>query len=83
MSARNLHRVAGALAQMRREAATGLCGIGSCAEPAVGYIEGWTSRPVGVCQSHALKAPRHGYVVYGPSGNLMALPTAPVKPFPA
>lgn len=64
---RNLHRIAGGLAKLRREAAAGSCQIGACQERAVGYIEGWDlSRPAGVCAKHAAAAPAHGYVVvYG------------------
>jgi hypothetical protein len=62
--ARNLHRIAGALHRMRKEAATGSCGIGKCSHPAFGFIEGWTGRPVGVCAGHADEAERRGYTVY-------------------
>lgn len=69
---RNLHRIAGALDRMRREAAAGPCricvvGRGVAPEeapPSVGWIEDWTGRPAGVCQAHAAAAPSNGYTVH-------------------
>jgi hypothetical protein len=72
MSARNLHRLAGARHRQRLDALDGPCGV--CihgrgiphdqAPPSVGFIEDWTGRPMGVCQAHADAAPAHGRTVY-------------------
>lgn len=71
--ARNLHRIAGALERMRREAVAGPCGV--CAHsdpprpeplPSAGFIEDWAGYPTGVCERHAKLAPEHGYTVHRP-----------------
>jgi hypothetical protein len=64
MTARNLHRMGGAIATMATDALTGPCGIGTCREPSVGYIQGISNRTVGVCGSHAEGATARGYVVH-------------------
>lgn len=64
MSARNLHRIAGALERMKHEAATGSCFLSACAAPAVGYIMGTSWQPRGVCAGHKPDAEERGYTVW-------------------
>lgn len=59
----HLHRLAGGIDKLRREAAVGPCRL--CGEPSVGFIEGWEPGAAGgVCEEHAAIAPRLGYVVH-------------------
>jgi hypothetical protein len=64
MSARNLHRIAGALERLRHEAATGMCGLPRCTDPAVGYIESWDLHQTGVCEGHRAQGERLGHTVH-------------------
>jgi hypothetical protein len=68
---RNLHRLAGALDQLRREAATGECHLKDhptlgkrCTVQAVGWIEGWDLHPKGVCQVHAEQGRALHYTIH-------------------
>jgi hypothetical protein len=63
VTAQNLHRIAGALSQRRRNALISpcrYCGL----HQSVGYIESWDLHPKGVCQVHAEQAQRLGYTVH-------------------
>jgi len=62
VSARNLHRLTGALDRMRRGAATGTCSL--CPRPSVGFVESWDLHPKGVCEQHAEHGRRLGYTVH-------------------
>jgi hypothetical protein len=57
----NLHRLAGALMRLRRDALAGTCTL--CAEQSTGYIESWDLNPKGVCETHAEQGERLGYTV--------------------
>jgi hypothetical protein len=63
MTAQNLHRIAGALDRLRKEAAEGACSL--CPDQAIGYIESWDLKPKGVCEAHAAQGERLGYGVHG------------------
>ncbi len=58
---RNLHRLAGTLDRLRREAAAGPCTF--CSRSSVGFIESWDVHPKGVCETHAEQGTRLGYTV--------------------
>ena len=58
----NLHRLAGALDRLRREAATGPCALHP-GRPSVGYIEGADLRPRGTCEACEAQGERLGYTV--------------------
>lgn len=66
-SARNLHRLGGALQKLQHKAATGRCAL--CASrgvvrAAVAFINGVdVSRPKGACAEHAAEGRRRGYNV--------------------
>ena len=60
----NTRRILGALARRQHEAATGQCAIGTCTEPSVGYIQGSSNRPAGVCATHKTGAEERGYTVH-------------------
>jgi hypothetical protein len=62
VTARNLHRIAGALEQLRQDALRDICRF--CGSQSVAYIESWDLHPTGVCQSHANQARRLKYTVY-------------------
>ena len=64
--ARNLHRLAGALDRLRREAATGPCALHP-GRPSVGYIEGADLRPRGTCEACKAQGERLGYTVLSSS----------------
>jgi hypothetical protein len=62
--ARNLHRLAGAVVKMQREALAGPCCLPSCDEPSVGFIQTWDLRSNGVCERHRREGERRGYTVH-------------------
>jgi len=62
MTTQGLHRLAGALDRMRREAATGTCAL--CPRPSIGFVESWDLHPKGVCEQHAEQGRRLGYTVH-------------------
>lgn len=64
MTARNLHRLAGVLDRLRREAIDGDCALRSCDQPAISFIESWDARPCGICAHHVEEAKQRGYTVY-------------------
>jgi len=71
VGARNLHRLAGALDRLRREALAGTCAMAGCNRQAAGWIEGWDLHPRGICNDHATAAIRLGYVVHTDGGTDM------------
>jgi len=65
VGARNLHRMAGVLDRLRREALAGTCELAGCDRPAAGFIENCvTLRPAGVCAVHGPQAQQLGYIVH-------------------
>lgn len=61
---RGLHGAMGALAALQRAALEGGCGISSCGVTSVGFIQGISNRPVGVCERHAAAARTRGWTVH-------------------
>lgn len=61
---RNLHRLAGAVERMKREALAGQCSLPYCDEPSVGFIQSWDLRCKGVCERHREQGVKLGYTVY-------------------
>ena len=63
VTARNLHRIVGALDKARRDAASGQCVLHPDRD-AVGYIESWDLHPRGICELCATKGAALGYTVH-------------------
>lgn len=61
---RGLHGAMGALAALQRAALAGSCGIGQCGAESVGFTQGISNRPVGVCERHAAAAKTRGWTVH-------------------
>lgn len=60
----NTHRIMGTLSRLQLEATAGPCALASCAEPSIGYIQGVSNIPAGICVTHKAAAEARGYTVH-------------------